>query len=204
MPTLADCWRSAPGAFEQWLGAAIAALLGAAALYSTGPDLALQRGLVFVGGPLLWLSGLAPRLGEYLHAPARLRLLPLPLPALEHWRASAAIRRRGAALTALAGAVAIAVGTASHLPTREVAGLVGDWLWLSVVVVLVEPWAPAVAAWLGRRMPAESTAQRLARYKLPKGYRFLDALPRTAYGKVVKGELRDRYLTERAERAESP
>jgi hypothetical protein len=161
MPTLADCWRSAPGAFEQWLGAAIAALLGAAALYSTGPDLALQRGLVFVGGPLLWLSGLAPRLGEYLHAPARLRLLPLPLPALEHWRASAAIRRRGAALTALAGAVAIAVGTASHLPTREVAGLVGDWLWLSVVVVLVEPWAPAVAAWLGRRMPAESTAQRL-------------------------------------------
>jgi fatty-acyl-CoA synthase len=44
--------------------------------------------------------------------------------------------------------------------------------------------------------------ERLARYKLPKGYRFLDALPRTAYGKVVKGELRDLYLTERAERAE--
>jgi fatty-acyl-CoA synthase len=44
--------------------------------------------------------------------------------------------------------------------------------------------------------------ERLARYKLPNGYRFLDALPRTAYGKVVKGELRDLYLTERAERAE--
>lgn len=34
----------------------------------------------------------------------------------------------------------------------------------------------------------------LARYKLPKDVVFVDALPRTAYGKVVKGELRDGYL----------
>lgn len=38
---------------------------------------------------------------------------------------------------------------------------------------------------------------RLARYKLPRDVVFVDALPRTAYGKVVKGELRDRFLAER-------
>ena len=32
---------------------------------------------------------------------------------------------------------------------------------------------------------------RLARYKLPKEVVFVDVLPRTAYGKVVKGELRE-------------
>ena len=32
---------------------------------------------------------------------------------------------------------------------------------------------------------------RLARYKLPKEVLFVEALPRTAYGKVVKGQLRD-------------
>ncbi len=38
---------------------------------------------------------------------------------------------------------------------------------------------------------------RLARYKLPRAVVFVEALPRTAYGKVVKGELRDRFLSER-------
>ena len=36
-------------------------------------------------------------------------------------------------------------------------------------------------------------SERLARFKLPKAFRFLDELPRTAYGKVVKGELRKRF-----------
>ena len=31
---------------------------------------------------------------------------------------------------------------------------------------------------------------RVGRYKLPKSYIFIDALPRTPYGKVVKDELR--------------
>ncbi len=35
---------------------------------------------------------------------------------------------------------------------------------------------------------------RLARYKIPREILFVEALPRTAYGKVVKGELRARYL----------
>ena len=38
--------------------------------------------------------------------------------------------------------------------------------------------------------------ERLARYKLPKQIVHRDELPRTAYGKVVKGELRERYLEE--------
>ncbi len=37
---------------------------------------------------------------------------------------------------------------------------------------------------------------RLARYKVPRAFVFVDALPRTAYGKVVKAELRERYLGE--------
>ena len=40
----------------------------------------------------------------------------------------------------------------------------------------------------------EFLGARLARFKIPKTFCVLDQLPRTAYGKVVKGELRDRYL----------
>jgi fatty-acyl-CoA synthase len=36
-------------------------------------------------------------------------------------------------------------------------------------------------------------AGRLAKYKIPREFRFVHSLPRTPYGKVVKGELRDRY-----------
>ncbi len=41
---------------------------------------------------------------------------------------------------------------------------------------------------------AEFLSARLAKYKIPRRWLFLDALPRTAYGKVIKGELRDRLL----------
>jgi acyl-CoA synthetase (AMP-forming)/AMP-acid ligase II len=36
--------------------------------------------------------------------------------------------------------------------------------------------------------------QRLAKYKTPKGFRFLDALPRNPSGKVLKRVLRDEEL----------
>src|SRR5215203_7352956 len=36
--------------------------------------------------------------------------------------------------------------------------------------------------------------EKLAKYKIPRDFVFVEALPRTAYGKVVKGELRDAYL----------
>jgi fatty-acyl-CoA synthase len=34
---------------------------------------------------------------------------------------------------------------------------------------------------------------KLAKYKIPRRWLFLDALPRTAYGKVVKRELQERF-----------
>lgn len=36
-------------------------------------------------------------------------------------------------------------------------------------------------------------AAKLAKYKLPKEFIFIESLPRTAYGKVVKADLRDQY-----------
>lgn len=44
----------------------------------------------------------------------------------------------------------------------------------------------------------EFLAARLAKYKLPREFVIVEALPRTAYGKVVKGTLRDTYLQTRA------
>jgi long-chain acyl-CoA synthetase len=41
----------------------------------------------------------------------------------------------------------------------------------------------------------------IARFKRPKDYRFVDALPTNNYGKVVKRELRDQL---RAEAADGP
>ena len=38
--------------------------------------------------------------------------------------------------------------------------------------------------------------ERIARYKVPRDFDFTDELPRTPTGKLVKGQLRDRYLTQ--------
>ena len=50
----------------------------------------------------------------------------------------------------------------------------------------------------GRELDCDSVtahlADRLAKFKIPKRFELIDELPRTAYGKVVKGELRDRLL----------
>ncbi len=46
--------------------------------------------------------------------------------------------------------------------------------------------------------------QRLAKYKMPRDFVFVETLPRTAYGKVVKGELRERWLAARDEQAGPP
>ncbi len=40
-------------------------------------------------------------------------------------------------------------------------------------------------------------SERIAKYKIPKEFLFLDSLPRTAYGKVVKAELLARYARSR-------
>ena len=43
---------------------------------------------------------------------------------------------------------------------------------------------------------ASFVGDRLARYKIPKEFRIVDVLPRTPYGKVVKGELVERFKQE--------
>jgi acyl-CoA synthetase (AMP-forming)/AMP-acid ligase II len=61
-----------------------------------------------------------------------------------------------------------------------------------------DEWGEAVVAFVvadGSAPPVEELDRvcldRIARYKRPKDYRFLDALPTNNYGKVVKRELRD-------------
>ena len=68
-------------------------------------------------------------------------------------------------------------------------------------------WGEAVVAFV---VPADRAAQpsaedldrtcldRIARFKRPKDYRFVDALPTNNYGKVVKRELHDRLRAETA------
>ncbi len=76
----------------------------------------------------------------------------------------------------------------------------------AVIGVPDETWGEKGVAFVvplrGREVSAEELAEhlgeRIARFKIPKAWRFVDQLPRTAYGKVVKGELEKRYLAEQA------
>jgi fatty-acyl-CoA synthase len=64
---------------------------------------------------------------------------------------------------------------------------VADETWGEVAVAFVvgEASEGDLASWL---------EERLARYKLPRRFLFLDALPRSPYGKVEKAKLRDRLV----------
>ena len=78
----------------------------------------------------------------------------------------------------------------THAGVHEVA-VVGkpDAEWGEVVVAFVAPLAGAEVA------PEELDAlclDRIARFKRPKLYRFVEELPKNAYGKVLKTELRKR------------
>ena len=72
----------------------------------------------------------------------------------------------------------------------------------AVVAVPDEQWGEVGIAFIvqlggrevGREALTAHLAERLARFKIPKLFELIDELPRTAYGKVVKGELRDRLL----------
>lgn len=66
----------------------------------------------------------------------------------------------------------------------------------AVVAIADETWGEAgVAFVVARGVDAEELtaflANRIAKYKIPRRFVFLDALPRTPYGKVVKEELRN-------------
>ena len=65
-------------------------------------------------------------------------------------------------------------------------------------------WGEEVVAYVVKRPGAELSApdldrlclDNIARYKRPKGYRFVDALPKNNYGKVLKTELREKLAGE--------
>jgi long-chain acyl-CoA synthetase len=67
-------------------------------------------------------------------------------------------------------------------------------------------WGEEVIAFVVRRSGTEVTAAELdqlcldniARFKRPKGYRFVEALPKNNYGKVLKTELREQAKREQA------
>jgi fatty-acyl-CoA synthase len=58
----------------------------------------------------------------------------------------------------------------------------------------------------GEREKAEMAAfveARLAKYKVPRDFVFVESLPRTPYGKVVKGDLRSSYLSKKSSSSSS-
>jgi long-chain acyl-CoA synthetase len=65
-------------------------------------------------------------------------------------------------------------------------------------------WGEEVIAFVVRREGADVSAPALdrlcldniARFKRPKSYRFVDALPKNNYGKILKTELRERLQGE--------
>jgi len=65
--------------------------------------------------------------------------------------------------------------------------------WGEVGVAFV---VPAEGAEVTREDLGSFVGERLAPYKIPKEFRFVDVLPRTPYGKVVKGELVEQWKTE--------
>lgn len=144
--------------WEVWLVPVVMAAAGAVVLGSTGADLVLLRGLVFVGGPLLILSGLHARLADYLHAPSRHHLLPLPLTPHDHWATARPVHWQGLGVTGAVGAVAIAgAAFGSGVAPMPALGLVVDWLWLWIMAALVEPMIPAAGARLGQRFDEGQT-----------------------------------------------
>ena len=146
-------WRA------DWPHAWIAPTLAAACwsiVLASSDDLATQRSLVFLGGPLVLLAGLHARLGDYLHGRGRARLAVLPVPASRHFAAGRVAHRRGFALAAACGLAGVGLGaSAGGGDGWRALLLAGDFAWLCVLAALIEPVIPAVAAYGGRRFPDE-------------------------------------------------
>jgi fatty-acyl-CoA synthase len=89
---------------------------------------------------------------------------------------------------------------------------------VAVIGVPDEKWGEVGVAFVVRREEKEKNSSkeeeekadlaafveaRLARYKVPRDFVFVESLPRTPYGKVVKGELRSSYLSKKSSSDES-
>ncbi len=89
------------------------------------------------------------------------------------------------------------------IEVEEVLAQHPDVLDVTVIGVPDERWVEAVKALVIRRPGSAPTEdeliafarERLAGYKLPRSIEFVDELPRTPSGKVLKRELRERYRT---------
>ena len=78
-----------------------------------------------------------------------------------------------------------------------------DVLEAAVTGVPHERWGEVGVAWVVRRGDVATAdelldlcRERLARYKVPRDVRFVDALPRSSMNKVLKGELTEQYRQE--------
>ena len=71
---------------------------------------------------------------------------------------------------------------------------VPDELWGEVLLAVIVPAAgSALVAADGEEALVAHCRERIGGYKVPRRYRFVDALPKSAMGKILKGELRRRY-----------
>ncbi len=145
---------------QAWVAPVLAALAFSLVLASSA-DLATQRSLVFIGGPLVLLAGLHARLGEYLHARARQRLAVLPVAPALHFAAARAAHRRGFALSMIAGLLGVVIGgVAGGGEAMRGWLLAGDFAWLGVMAGLIEPAIAGCSAYAGRRFPEEHAIRR--------------------------------------------
>ena len=79
---------------------------------------------------------------------------------------------------------------------------------MAVIGVPDEKWGEAIKAIVSLREGKKATQEEiinfckeyLASYKKPKSLEFIDAIPKNAYGKVLKRELREKYWTGQARR----
>jgi acyl-CoA synthetase (AMP-forming)/AMP-acid ligase II len=98
-----------------------------------------------------------------------------------------------------------------NIYSREIEDIIIQYpsvLEVAVIGVPDEKWGESIKAIVSLREGKKATEeeiinfckQYLASYKKPKSVEFIDAIPKNAYGKVLKRELREKYWTGQARR----